>query len=207
MSRLICSTCERPLKVCLCGFITPIDNTIELGILQHPSEVSQVKGTAKIAQLSFTQCTTWIGEDIDSLPELQSWLQDDKTVFLLYPGIENQTEVFESFSMIQIQSGFKFENIKLLVLDGTWRKTHRMMMLNSALRGLNRIVLEPMRPSNYQIRKQKSTASLSTIEAIYETYVQLESDSKRYQPLITAFESMQQQQLAFRRLLPTNSNE
>lgn len=207
MPRLICPTCERASKVCLCPYITPIENRIELGILQHPSEVSQVKGTAKIAQLAFKQCTTWIGEDLDKLPELQRWLQDEKTVFLLYPGIENQAESFEFFSMTQIQSGFKFENIKLLILDGTWRKTHKMMMLNTALRGLNRLVLEPTRASAYQIRKQKSASSLSTVEAIYQSYSQLESNSERYQPLLTAFESMQKQQLAFREPLSESLSE
>lgn len=199
MSRSICSVCERPAKVCLCQWIEPITNEVDLGILQHPSEVSQIKGSAKIVQLAFQKCQTWIGEEIDQLEEFKSWLNEGKAVFLLYPGIENQIEPFKSFDIPQIRRDFLSKDIKLLILDGTWRKTHKMMMLSSTLRGLNRISLIPTSSSNYLIRKQKNAESLSTVEAVYETYAQLEHNEGKYQPLLSAFESMQNQQLAFRK--------
>lgn len=198
MPRAVCFKCNRALKVCLCPWITPINNRVTLGILQHPSEVAQVKGTAKIAELSFQNAAVWVGESLDNLPELQAWLQEPSPVFLLYPEINGQAEPCSFFEIDEIIQSFKFEEIKVLVLDGTWRKTHKMMMLNSALRALNRVVLSPTTPSNYRIRKQKSADTLSTIEAIYELYSQLEGCSQRYQPLLTAFDAMQAQQLRFR---------
>jgi DTW domain-containing protein YfiP len=171
---------------------------VTLGILQHPTEVAQVKGTAKIAELSFQKATVWVGESLDDLPELQVWLQEPSPVFLLYPEIEGQSEPCHFFEIDEITQPFKLEEIKVLVLDGTWRKTHKMMMLNSALRALNRVVLSPRAPSDYRIRKQKGADSLATIEAIYELYSQLEGNTERYQPLLTAFEAMQAQQLRFR---------
>ncbi len=198
MPRAICSKCNRALKVCLCQWITPIENRVTLGILQHPSEVTQVKGTAKIAELSFQNTAVWVGESLDDLPGLQAWLQEPSPVFLLYPEIDVQAEPCKRFEIDEIIQQFKLKDIKVLVLDGTWRKTHKMMMLNSALRGLNRVVLSPTAPSDYHIRKQKSADSLSTIEAIYELYSQLEGCSQRYQPLLTAFNAMQAQQLRFR---------
>ena len=206
MSRLICPVCERALKGCLCPLIQKIDNRIELGILQHPTEVSQVKGTAKLAQLSLSACRFWIGEEADQLDDFMVWLNSGEAVFLLYPSIENQLESFQSFSIPQIQREFSSDNIKVLILDGTWRKTHKMMMLSRELRGLNRIILEPKQQSNYQIRKQKNVMSLSTVEAIYETYAQLEGSAEKFKPLITAFEQMQSQQLAYRNK-PTTSQE
>ena len=199
MSRSICPVCERPFKVCLCQWVESISNQVELGILQHPTEVSQIKGSAKIVQLAFKNCQTWIAEEIEQLESFKDWLNEGKAVFLLYPAIENQIESFESFDIPQIQSKFLLEDIKVLILDGTWRKTHKMMMLSSTLRGLNRISLVPKTSSNYLIRKQKNADSLSTVEAVYETYVQLERDEEKYQPLLRAFESMQAQQLAFRK--------
>ncbi|MDA3808491.1 MAG: DTW domain-containing protein [Thiomicrorhabdus sp.] len=198
MSRPICPTCQRPTKVCLCDFIEDIDNQVEVGILQHPSEVNLVKGTAKIAQLSLSHCQTWCGEDLHDLPGLVSWLETDKPVFLLYPEIEGQTEPCEFYSVEQVRDLFAVEGGKLLILDGTWRKTHKIMMLNSVLRGMDRVSLQPSTPSVYRIRKQKDDeSSLSTIEALYEALSQLEDDSVRYQPLLNTFESMQQQQAAF----------
>ncbi|VAW46202.1 Uncharacterized conserved protein YfiP, contains DTW domain [hydrothermal vent metagenome] len=197
MSRVICSVCKRAEKVCLCPLITPINNRVELGILQHPNEVAQVKGTAKIAQLSFQKVNSWVGESLDDLPTLQWWLKGTTPIFLLYPNIEGQKETFQSFPVSELTALFG-SNLKILVLDGTWRKTHKMMQLNSGLRALNRVTLTPQIPSNYQIRKQKNNASLSTIEAVYEVYSQLENSAEKYQPLLNAFEAMQAQHLSFR---------
>ncbi len=197
MSRVMCSVCKRAKKVCLCSLITPIQNEVELGVLQHPNEVSQVKGTAKIAQLSLQNTQTWVGESLDELPELQAWLMGSMPVLLLYPKLDGQQEVFQSFSVSELAALFG-SNFKLLVLDGTWRKTHKMMRLNRELRALNRVTLIPQSPSSYQIRKQKNSASLSTIEAIYEVYSQLENGTEKYQPLLNTFEAMQAQHLAFR---------
>ena len=200
MSRNVCQHCLRPDKVCICGFIKPINNNIEIGILQHPSEVKQIKGTAIIAQLSLCKVSYWIGESLDDLPGLVNWLDQDEKVYLLYPDIENQTEAYYSYSIKELtQSAMSKQGIKILVLDGTWRKTYKMMQLNSALRQLDRIELNPMNESQYKIRKQKDQQSLATIEAIYELLAQLENNPTKFQPLLDAFESIQNQQLAFRK--------
>lgn len=198
MSRLMCSTCERTLNNCLCQWIkATIPNQVELGILQHPSETTQVKGTAKIVQLSLQSCQTWVGEQLSELPALQQWLQESKTVFLLYPKMDQQLEPFTELSISHIQQAFDLSTIKILVLDGTWRKTHKIMQLNAVLRGLNRVILSPTEPSNYRIRKQKNRNTLSTVEAIYALYSQLESNTERYQTLLTTFDAMQNHQQSF----------
>ena len=197
MSRPICPNCLRPTKVCVCAFIEVIDNQVEVGILQHPSEVNLVKGTAKIAQLSLSHCQTWCGEELQDLPGLVDWLASDKPVFLLYPEIEGQNEPVAFYDVAKIRHLNAIRDVRLLILDGTWRKTHKIMMLNPVLRGMARLSLQPSTPSAYRIRKQKNESSLSTIEALYEALSQLEDDSIRYQPLLNAFESMQQQQGAF----------
>ncbi|WP_321326534.1 tRNA-uridine aminocarboxypropyltransferase [Thiomicrorhabdus sp.] len=200
MSRNVCQYCLRPDKVCICGFIKPINNNIEIGILQHPSEVKQIKGTAIIAQLSLCKVSYWVGESLDDLPGLVNWLDQDEKVYLLYPDIENQTEAYYSYSIKELtQSAMSKQGIKILVLDGTWRKTYKMMQLNSALRQLDRIELNPLNESQYKIRKQKDQQSLATIEAIYELLAQLENNPTKFQPLLDAFESIQNQQLAFRK--------
>ena len=200
MSRNVCQYCQRPEMVCICGFIKPINNNIEIGILQHPSEVKQIKGTAIIAQLALCKVSYWVGESLDDLPGLVNWLDQEEKVYLLYPDIENQTEAYHSYSVKELtQSAMSIRGIKILVLDGTWRKTYKMMQLNSALRQLDRIELNPVKESQYKIRKQKDQQSLATIEAIYELLAQLENNPTKFQPLLDAFESIQEQQLAFRK--------
>ncbi len=236
-SRAVCATCQRPIKVCLCGLIAKIDNQIEVGILQHPSETKQVKGTARIAELSLQRSQLWVGERLADLPGLVEWLGSGDSVFLLYPLIEGQTRS-ERAQETGLESGLgtklgiklgtesnvdkktdqesvavwsaerilascaqepdKFTRLKVLILDGTWRKTFKMMQVNPELKGLKRIELVPETPSQYAIRKQKNADSLSTVEAIYTLLSQLEGDTLKFQPLLTAFEGMQRQQLAFR---------
>lgn len=200
MSRAICSKCHRPQKVCICDFIQPIDNQVEIGILQHPTETKQIKGTAIIATNSLQCCRYWIGESVTELPGLVDWLNDGKQVFLLYPKTE------DSHPFIKVQDVDVLKNqdkatFKILILDGTWRKTFKMMQLNPELQKLNRVVLIPNELSKYKIRKQKNEQSLSTVEAVYELLTQLEGaeiNGDKFKPLLTAFEKMQQQQLAFR---------
>ncbi len=200
MSRVICPTCQRPEKVCLCHWIQAIDNTVEVAILQHPSEVSQIKGTARIVELSLQNSKLWVGEDFSDEASLHQWLAEGE-VLLLYPEVEALKQGESSPLMLNIEQArqrFALSQIKILVLDGTWRKTHKMMMLNPFLQALPRLQLTPQRPSAYQIRKQKDQGSLSTVEAVFEVLSQLEQNPQKYQPLIDAFEQMVAQQLAFR---------
>jgi len=198
MSRVICSQCHRPQKTCICEFIQPIDNQIEIAILQHPTEVKQTKGTAIIAKLALNQSQLWVGELLSDLPGLVDWLNDEKPIYLLYPKIDNQSENYQSWSIDKVKENH-CKHLKVLILDGTWRKTFKMMQLNSRLRSLPRIELDPELESQYKVRKQKDRNSLSTVEAIYDLLSQLESDAEKFKPLLKAFDKMQKQQLAFRK--------
>jgi len=195
MSRVICPNCSRPQKVCICNFIESIDNRVEIAILQHPAEVKQIKGTAIIAQLALTHCKTWVGEQLSELPGLVTWLTENKNVFLLYPEIDKQVKECQVFDVGQIEHS---HDVKVLILDGTWRKTFKMMQLNPELQALNRVSLTPTEQSKYRIRKQKDSHSLSTVEAIYELLSQLENSAGKFKPLLSAFEKVQNQQLVFR---------
>jgi len=198
MARKVCSKCHRPEKVCICDFITLIDNCVEIGIFQHPTEVGQIKGTAIIAELALKKSKRWVGETLDDAPELQQWLKSGNKVFLLYPPTEEQqaevNAVNDLHHMYQQQVPFK-----ILVLDGTWRKTYKMMQLNPELMTLPRVTLNPETPSKYKVRKQKNEQSLSTVEAVVELLCEIESDRDKYQPVLAAFEQVQKQQLAFRK--------
>lgn len=207
--RAMCGTCQRPDRVCLCQWIQPIKNRVEVGILQHPTEVMQIKGTAKIAELSLQNCHVWVGEDFTDEATLHHWLESGE-VFLLYPEIEAFKQLNQdpgnklnglNYRVEAVRADYSTESIKLLILDGTWRKTYKMMMQNGFLHHVKRLQLSPKNPSLYRIRKQKDADSLSTIEAIYLALSQLESDEKqsdKFSPLLEAFQKMVAQQLSFR---------
>lgn len=205
MARAVCNHCNRPQKVCICEFIEPVQNRVEIGVLQHPSEVAQIKGTAIIAQLALSHCHLWVGEGLCDLPELQAWLNNGVQTLLLYPPTDEQESGIECQLFKPTDLNFEQAPFKVLVLDGTWRKTYKMMQLNPELKALNRIGLEPTNPSAYKVRKQKDESSLSTIEAIAELLAQIEGHAEPFKGLLNAFNKIQNQQMAFRNQAPGNS--
>ena len=46
-----CADCGKPLPLCICDSITPIENRVDLLILQHPQEQDRALGTARLAAL------------------------------------------------------------------------------------------------------------------------------------------------------------
>lgn len=167
--RAICVQCMRAQRACICGLVRSVSHQTSLGILQHPSEVKQAKGTAKLASLCLSDCPIWVGEQVDLLPDLQTWLTQ-KPTYLLYPqqapGLVVSTEALAN----QAKPG----SFQVLLLDGTWRKTHKLLQLNPILQSLPRLALADVVSSDYVIRKSSKTDSLSTLEAIYYLLTQLE---------------------------------
>jgi DTW domain-containing protein YfiP len=198
MARAVCRKCHRPEKVCICDFISPVENRVEIGILQHPTEAKQIKGTAILAALSLQKAKLWVSESVEEVSDLLAWLNNHKQTYLLYPPTEEQNSSTQVHRTEQLKA-IPAEDYQVLVLDGTWRKTFKMLQLNQQLADLSRVVLEPETESKYIVRKQKDQNSLSTVEAVAELLSRLESDAEKFQPLLQAFESMQQQQMAFRK--------
>ena len=66
LPRLRCLRCDRPDATCLCAWVRPVDNEIELLLLQHPMEQHEAKGTARLLRLSLARCEMWVGEQFDA---------------------------------------------------------------------------------------------------------------------------------------------
>ena len=85
------------------------------------------------------------------------------------------------------------------MLDGTWRKSLKMLHLNPALQALPRLALQAQAPSRYLIRKAHHPDQLSTLEASCLALAQLEQAPDRYAPLLTAFSAFVGEQAHFGR--------
>lgn len=191
MTRNYCSGCKRLQQNCLCDVITPIENAYSTLFLQHPLESSHVKNTAWLAHCCLNNSRFEIGEIFD--PNLlEGWLGHQSV--LLYPSTEDFDGEFISVEQFSKQTVIN----QLVILDGTWKKTRKMLFVNPMLASLPRIQLRPSATSQYAIRKQKNSVSLSTLEAVQQLLVQLESDPQKYQPLSIALQALVKQQLDFR---------
>src|SRR5215510_10017250 len=62
-----CPACHKPVPLCICDAITPIESRISLLILQHPQEQDRVLGTARLTARHFANAVVKVGLSWPSL--------------------------------------------------------------------------------------------------------------------------------------------
>ena len=189
--RPLCPLCLRPASACICRWITPTGNQVDVLLLQHPLEAGHAKNSLRLLQLSLARRTVAVGE-VFAPDRLEALLYksppDGAQPLLLYPGTAGTAPGPRDTA----------QPVRLVVLDATWRKSRKMLALNPALQALPRLALSAPPPSQYLIRKAHRPDQLSTLEAVCHALAQLEGDSARYEALLTAFDGFVAQQLACR---------
>lgn len=190
-----CATCLRPCASCICRWITPVGHAVELLILQHPMEVRNAKGSARLLHLCLPHSKLVVGERF--APAELAALLAGKNNLLLYPDTAD-ARALGMPAPPPLEAGWLAQpaSLRLVVLDGTWRKSRKMLYLNPQLQTLARLPLRATSPSHYLIRKAQAPDQLSTLEASAYALMQLEQDSARFQPLIVAFDGFVAQVMA-----------
>ncbi|WP_420472605.1 tRNA-uridine aminocarboxypropyltransferase [Noviherbaspirillum sp. ST9] len=201
--RLVCDRCMRPQRTCICQWCTPIAHTVDVLILQHPSEVEQAKGSARLLNLSLQNSRLLVGEAFDE-QDLQALLREPFTPggqcrhpILLYPESPEGASMARPATSADVP-WTEPEKLRLVVLDGTWRKSRKMLYANPSLQSLPRLSLRDTPASRYLIRKAHGAHQLSTLEATCHALMQLERDGANYAPLLDAFSGFVAQQLSYR---------
>lgn len=143
-------------------------------------------GTAKILALSLANCVTFVGEDFSEHLELNRLLSEEHVEhFVLYPSDSSQG--------IEAVCGAK-KKVRVILLDGTWKKAFKIWQVSSNLHHLPALHLPKDLKGNYRIRKAPSENSLSTVEAGFHLLSAFEQ-GEDYSPLMTAFDKMIQFQI------------
>ncbi|MCV2362410.1 DTW domain-containing protein [Paucibacter sp. DJ1R-11] len=180
--RAPCRRCELPASACLCRWTQSIDNAVDLLLLQHPQEQHQAKGSARLLRLSIAHCRLWVGEQFEASALLAALTAGGRRALLLYPPTPGQTSpVFDA-------SADDARPLRLVVIDATWRKSRKMLLLNPALQALPRLAVRQPPPSRYAAhRKAERAEQRSTLEAAVLALQSLEANPERYEPLLQAF--------------------
>ena len=199
LQRLACPRCLRPQSACICSWITPTEPAVDVLILQHPLEVRQAKGSARLLQLSLARSELVVGETFDEQGLKALLHAPARHAILLYPD-SPADKTLELAAPPPLDQALLREpaQLRLVVLDGTWRKSRKMLYLNPLLQQLPRLALRDTAASRYLIRKAQRPGQLSTLEATCQALMQLEQDEEKYQPLLTAFDGFVAQQAACR---------
>jgi len=183
--REVCERCRRPRTACYCAHIVPIETETKLVLLQHPRERYVAIGTAHMASLCLVRSELHVGIDWSASPALARALADpERPPILLYPG-EGAVDIVKAPPR---------GPVTLVVVDGTWTQTKKIVRDNPILARLPRYAFVPPRPSEYRIRREPDEASVATIEALGHALRALEGD--RFEPLLAPFRAMIDFQIA-----------
>ena len=146
-----CLTCLRPLRTCICSLVHPVANGVELHILQHPLEVHEAKNTGRLLHLCLNNSQLHIGESfaehIFQQPNtaIASAGQDSFYDLLLYPNTPEEKSLGiiapPAIDAAKMASSINNSTLRLWVLDATWRKSRKMLYLNSQLQKMPRLNL------------------------------------------------------------------
>jgi len=197
--RKSCPRCLRPSAACICHWICKVNNAPEVLLLQHPLEVNNAKGSARLLDLCLKDSCIVEGEQFDQQLLISLLQAGGKQAVLLYPETtQNGAQDLQYEAPEFVAHDFALANIRLVVIDATWRKSRKMLYLNPSLQQLPRLSLQDMPASHYRIRKAHALDQLSTLEAACYALVQLEQDEEKYQPLLQAFDGFVGQQMEFK---------
>jgi DTW domain-containing protein YfiP len=186
--RALCSGCERPQNVCVCAALERVPTRTRVVILQHPRESSVPIGTARLAELALPNAERHVGVDFSASPRVRELLADEAAPpILLYPGPAAR-------DLAEDPPGGA---VTLVVLDGTWWQSRKLLKSNPALASLPRYAFAPAEPSRYRIRREPEEHYVSTIEAIAQALLLLEGDGTRALALLKPFDAMVEHQLRF----------
>jgi DTW domain-containing protein YfiP len=185
--RALCDRCRRPVAVCYCKGIVPIQTKTRVVILQHPRERDVGIGTARIARLCLPNAVLRTDVDFSSDPIVRGLLAEGNA-HILFPGAE----------AADVETAHFPEPITLVVLDGTWWQAQKLLRANAALASLPRLRMTPLRPSLYgQVRREPADHCVATIEAIAHVLGHLEGEPQRFGELLRPFAAMVERQLYF----------
>src|SRR6202047_4812489 len=125
-----CPRCQKPLPLCICDSVTPIESRVSLLILQHPQEQDRALGTARLAALHFKDAVVKIGLSWPSLAKaLGRPVADPSRWAVLYLGSAKVADLDTDRDIVAInrkgaiepdQRGVLGRIEGVVLLEGTW---------------------------------------------------------------------------------------
>jgi DTW domain-containing protein len=196
-----CPNCHKPLPLCICDSITPIENRIALLILQHPQEQDRALGTARLLALHFKNAVLKIGLSWPSLSKaLGRQVADPQRWAVLYLGSAKVADLDTDRDIVAIDRKGEVEDNQrailkdiegIVLLDGTWSQAKALWWRNAWMLKCRRVILGPAKPSAYgKLRREPRRDGLSTIEAAAMLLAALEKRPDIEATLNAGFERM-----------------
>jgi DTW domain-containing protein YfiP len=208
-----CPRCLKPLSLCICDSVKPIESRLSLLILQHPQEQDRALGTARLTALHFKDAVLRIGLSWPSLSKaLGRPVHDPSRWAVLYLGSAKVADLDTKSDIVAINRKGEIEDNQrailrdiegIVLLDGTWSQAKALWWRNAWMLKCQRVILGPAHPSRYgQLRREPRRDGLSTIEAAAMLVASLEKRPDIAETLHANFERMLARYRAAQGVLP-----
>ena len=195
-----CPQCHKPMALCVCDGIVPIENKVAVLILQHPQEQDRVLGTARLTSLHFRDAVMKIGLSWPSLGKILGRTADPHRWAVLYLGSVKAASLAPEREIVFVnrkgelerdQDGLMRDIEGIVLLDGTWSQAKALWWRNAWMLKCQRVILGPKQPSRYgKLRKEPRGDGLSTIEAAGMLLAGLEKRPDIAETLNASFERL-----------------
>jgi DTW domain-containing protein YfiP len=196
-----CPQCRKPMPLCICESITPVESRISLLILQHPQEQDRALGTARLAALHFKNAVVKIGLSWPSLAKAFGRpVADPARWAVLYLGSAKVGDLDTDAEVVALtRKGAAADHQRailsaiegVVLLDGTWSQAKALWWRNAWMLKCQRVILNPKHPSRYgALRREPRSDGLSTIEAAGMLIAALERRPEIAATLNESFERM-----------------
>lgn len=171
----LCPNCEKPLAMCICDRVEPVQTKLRVVVLQHPQEDDETLGTAKLVALTLPNSEIRIGLSWSSLDHALGTKHAKKERWAVLAASKLPAELPDDVKaqpVILVDRNGRPQDLKrpldgIIVLDGTWSQAKTLWWRNAWLLGLPRIALTPREPSMYgRLRTEPRRDYVSTLEAI-----------------------------------------
>jgi DTW domain-containing protein YfiP len=184
-----CPRCLKPVSLCVCDTVMPIENRIGLLILQHPQEQAKELGTARLTALHLTDAVFKIGLSWPSLAAALGRPADPKRWAVLYLGSMQPEDFPPGRELVVLDRKGAPLPEQEAALDEIEAKT--LWWRNAWMLKGRRIALKPQRPSLYgKLRREPRHEALSTLESAAFLLSRLEGRPEIETALLASFARM-----------------
>ena len=155
-----CPRCALRGNTCICSQLKTIKVPLRVSIIRHRKEQSRGSNSARILTQSVEGATVLDHGSRYSGPTVLSDECLDNAV-LLFPMFYNPDP---NYPPVKWTGQFVPKN--LIVLDGSWKQTSRMLKKIDGLTALPRLLVQPLDPPLPRIRKPYFDGGMCTMEAV-----------------------------------------
>lgn len=195
-ARETCYHCYRPLKLCLCSRVNPIQTATKFVILMHPKEFKKTKnGTGRLTHLSLPNSELFIDVDFTNHTAINAFIGNPNNLcYLLYPTADSLHLNAEKINLHNKQ-------LVIFILDSTWPCSMKMLRLSKNLQRLPKLSFTHTKSSQFQIKEQPKDFCLSTIESTLTVLELLNAhgmetiEESKFEPFLEPFLSMVEYQI------------